>query len=43
MKIIYVDGSEELLTRKRYIQLNKKIGKHLGFSKLEEKLIQKRL
>ena len=43
MKIIYMDGSEELLTKKRYIQLNKKIGKHFGFSKLKTRIIQKRL
>ena len=43
MKIKYVDGSEELLTKKRYIQLNKKIGKHFGFSKLKTRIIRKRL
>lgn len=43
MKIKYLDGSEELLTKKRYIQLNKKIEKHFGFSKLRKKIIQKRL
>ena len=43
MKIKYLDGSEELLTKKRYIQLNKKIGKHFGFSKLRTKIIHKRL
>jgi hypothetical protein len=43
MKIKYVDGSEELLTKKRYIQLHKKIGKHFGFSKLKTRIIQKRL
>ena len=43
MKIKYLDGSEELLTKKKYIQLNKKIGKHFGFSKLRKKIIQKRL
>ena len=43
MKIKYLDGSEELLTKKRYIQLNKKIGKHFGFSKLKTRIIQKRL
>ena len=43
MKIIYLDGSKELLTRKKYIQLNKKIEKHLGFSTFKKKIIQKRL
>ena len=43
MKIIYLDGSKELLTKKKYIQLNKKIEKHLGFSILKTKIIQKRL
>tara|TARA_Y100000741_G_scaffold99113_1_gene73562 strand:- start:160 stop:939 length:780 start_codon:yes stop_codon:yes gene_type:complete len=43
MKIIYIDGSEELLTKKRYVQLNKKIGKHFGFSKLTRRVLQKRL
>ena len=43
MKIKYIDGNEELLTKKRYIQLNKKIGKHFGFSKLKTRIIQKRL
>ena len=43
MKIIYIDGTEELLTRKKYIQLNEKIGKHLGFSILKTRIIQKRL
>tara|TARA_Y100000768_G_scaffold375242_1_gene345853 strand:+ start:331 stop:1110 length:780 start_codon:yes stop_codon:yes gene_type:complete len=43
MKIIYMDGSEELLTKKRYVQLNKKIGKHFGFSKLTRRVLQKRL
>jgi hypothetical protein len=43
MKIIYMDGSEELLSKKRYVQLNKKIGKHFGFSKLTKRIIQKRL
>ena len=41
MKIIYMDGSEELLSKKRYVQLNKKIGKHFGFSKLTKRIIQK--
>ena len=43
MKIIYMDGSEELLSKKRYVQLNKKIGKHFGFSKLTRRVLQKRL
>ena len=43
MKIIYLDGNKELLTRKKYIQLNKKIEKHLSFSILKTKIIQKRL
>ena len=37
-----MDGSEELLTKK-IRQLNKKLGKHFGFSKLTKKMIQKRL
>tara|TARA_Y100000591_G_C21760921_1_gene660043 strand:- start:304 stop:1083 length:780 start_codon:yes stop_codon:yes gene_type:complete len=43
MKIVFMDGSEELLTKKKYVQLNKKLGKHFGFSKLTKKMIQKRL
>ena len=42
MKIKYIDGSEELLTKKRYVQLNKKIGKHFGFLKLKTRIIQKK-
>ena len=43
MKIKYLDDSEELLTKKKYIQLNKKISKHFGFSKLIRKNIQKKI
>ena len=42
-KIKYINNSEELLTKKKYIQLNKKIDKHFGFSKLKTKIIHKRL